>query len=331
MGETTIRWAATRQPDGTILPGYTFNSWIGCSKVSEGCQFCYAESQNKFYGWAPEGWGPGKARKLTSAANHKKPLAWAKAAAKAGVTRRVFGNSLNDILDPEVPQSWRDEYFELIDACGAIGGLEWLLLTKRIEHAAEMLPARWLANPPAYVRLGVTAENQRRANERIILMLKTWRGKNFVSCEPLLETIELWNLPDGSWWDKEGANCYDALAGIAFWSNGDTGLGGGPKIQWLIGGGESGSKARITPLNAVGRLRTQAQSESVPFMWKQWGEWIPEPQFGPVRDRLQRDKIIKAPYLAQEIDGTHYLRVGKTLAGHLLDGREYMEFPEANL
>lgn len=52
----------------------TFNPWIGCMKVSPGCDHCYAAAQDKFRGWTPEGWGG--PRKRTSEANWRKPLAW---------------------------------------------------------------------------------------------------------------------------------------------------------------------------------------------------------------------------------------------------------------
>ena len=60
---------------------HTFNPWIGCQKVSPGCDHCYAESLAKRYGWVE--WGPHGERKRTSEANWKKPRQWARAAAKA--------------------------------------------------------------------------------------------------------------------------------------------------------------------------------------------------------------------------------------------------------
>lgn len=61
---------------------HTFNPWIGCTKVSPGCDHCYAESYAKRYGKVV--WGPGQARQLTSDANWNQPLKWNKAAETAG-------------------------------------------------------------------------------------------------------------------------------------------------------------------------------------------------------------------------------------------------------
>ncbi len=45
---------------------YTWNFWIGCTKKSEACTFCYADTQDQFRHWTPEGWGKGKPRRRTS-------------------------------------------------------------------------------------------------------------------------------------------------------------------------------------------------------------------------------------------------------------------------
>ena len=89
MGEATnILWAGRPLPDGSIEPGYSWNPWIGCTKVSAGCLNCYAERQNNFYKWNPEGWGKGVPRKLTSDSNWQKPIQWAKQAVKDGEISR---------------------------------------------------------------------------------------------------------------------------------------------------------------------------------------------------------------------------------------------------
>ena len=83
MAETKIEW--TRGPRGEL--GYTFNGWIGCTKVSPGCDHCYAAAQDKFRGWTPEGWGG--PRRRTSEANWKLPTRWNAAAAAAGGSARI--------------------------------------------------------------------------------------------------------------------------------------------------------------------------------------------------------------------------------------------------
>lgn len=112
----------------------TFNPWIGCTRVSPGCDNCYAAAQDKFRGWTPEGWGG--PRKRTSPANWRKPLQWNAAAAAAGERRKVFCSSLADVFDNQVPEGWRDELFGLI---AATPNLDWILLTKRIGNARAYL------------------------------------------------------------------------------------------------------------------------------------------------------------------------------------------------
>jgi protein gp37 len=118
----------------------SFNPWIGCSKVSEGCENCYAEAGDNFRHWTPMGWGPGKPRHRTSAENWKEPLKWDRAAAANGIRTRVFCASLADVFDQEVDPSWRSDLWELIRQCPH---LDWQILTKRPEFIASCLPGDW--------------------------------------------------------------------------------------------------------------------------------------------------------------------------------------------
>src|SRR5262252_3094252 len=97
MGESTkIEWTH-----------HTFNPWVGCQKVSPGCDHCYAE------GWAKRSglvrWGPGEHRKRTSAANWAKPLKWARLARALDYRPRVFCASLADVFDNRAPTVWRTD------------------------------------------------------------------------------------------------------------------------------------------------------------------------------------------------------------------------------
>jgi protein gp37 len=126
VAETTIEW--TRGPNGE--PGFTFNPWIGCTKVSEGCTNCYAARQDTFRSWTPEGWGG--PRRRTSVANWKGPLQWNAQAEREGRRYRVFCASLADVFDNQVPDEWREDLFGLI---AATPNLDWLVLTKRVGNA----------------------------------------------------------------------------------------------------------------------------------------------------------------------------------------------------
>ena len=225
MGEKTgISWC-----------DHTFNPWIGCEKVSAGCANCYAERQNRFYGWTDE-WGN---RKRTGEANWKKPLAWAKNAYIQGVTRRVFCGSLCDVLDDKVPHQWQIDLWHFMRECETRypGALEWLLLTKRIENAFQLLPATWTEDPPAFIRLGVTAENQEMADKRVPELLRVWSGKNFISVEPMIGNVEIPMLMH--------------------------------EIDWIICGCESGDGAHKMDTDWARNLRARCVFFDVPFFLKQ--------------------------------------------------------------
>jgi protein gp37 len=109
MGITKIEWTATIDANGVVHPGYSFNPWIGCTKVSDGCKHCYAETlMDHRYGKVQ--WGPTGTRQRTSAANWRKPLQWNKQAQAEGVRYRVFCASLADVFENN-PQllDWRQE------------------------------------------------------------------------------------------------------------------------------------------------------------------------------------------------------------------------------
>ncbi len=153
----------------------TFNPWIGCTKVHEGCAHCYAESLTKRTGRAV--WGPNGTRSKTSESYWREPLKWDREAAAAGERRRVFCASLADVFEdwggpvlnhhgrelwmrecgnivagsdecyvddcgcesgcPLTLDDLRQELFKLIDATP---NLDWLLLTKRPENIGRMWP-----------------------------------------------------------------------------------------------------------------------------------------------------------------------------------------------
>jgi protein gp37 len=267
MAETTsIGWTATVLPDGTVVPGATFNPFIGCTPWSVGCQACYARTLNNFHKWVPA-WGKGQPRKRTSAANWRKPLKWAAEAVASGIKKKIFGDSLCDFLDDEAPMQWKLDYFDLIDQCGAIGGVEFLLLTKRSENLNQ-LPAAWLAQPPSYVRIGVTAENQAMADKRIPELLRVWKGKNFISVEPMLGPVTLAGF-DGK--------VYRGWLDTKAWK---------AAIHWVVAGAESGPGARSMDLDWARSLRDECVASGVPYFLKQavtGGKLTREPQLDGVQ------------------------------------------------
>lgn len=215
----------------------TFNPWIGCTKVSCACDFCYAERYGNRFGVK---WG-NHDRRRTSAAYWKQPLAWDRAAEKSGIRRRVFCASLADWLDNQVPDEWRDDLANLIEATP---NLDWLLLTKRPQNFGKHAP--WHDDDvPENVWLGTTVENQEEADRRIPPLLAIGAKVRFLSCEPLLGRIDF----------------------RADWLSG---------LDWIIAGGESGPHARPMNIEWARHLRDQCQIAGIYFHFKQWGGLRPK-------------------------------------------------------
>lgn len=274
---------------------HTFNPWIGCAKVSPGCQHCYAETlMDTRYGRVQ--WGVNGTRVRTSAANWKQPLKWNRQAEAEGVRRRVFCASLADVFEdrPEL-HPWRTNLFELI---AATQHLDWLLLTKRPENVIKMV--LWDApgcKPSDNVWFGTSAENQEQANKRIPELLRIPAAVRFLSVEPLLGKIEFSDVTKRS----------DAVFQL-----GKKAMDG---IHWVIVGGESGHGARPMHPDWARGIRDQCQAADVSFFFKQWGEWWPAGK-----------KIVERSDMVLFGDEAMY-RVGKHAAGRLLDGREWNEYP----
>lgn len=233
MGVTTIEWTATKNLDGSWTPGYTFNPWWGCQRVSPGCERCYAETFAHRYGF--EVWGPAKTtqRRVMSEKYWAQPLRWNSAAEQAGTRARVFCASMTDVFEdhPQVVPL-RARLWERIEQTPY---LDWLLLTKRPQHLQTMLPAAWLIHPRPNVWLGTSTENQEYFDTRIELLLNTPAVMHFLSCEPLLGPIDI----------------------------------GGYRPSWLIIGGESGHGARPTHPAWARSLRDQAQRAGIAYFFKQ--------------------------------------------------------------
>ena len=198
---------------------HTFNPWVGCTKVSPACDHCYAEGWAKRTGQA--GLWSGE-RRRTSTANWKQPIKWDTAAAVEGVRRKVFCASLADVFDNQAEPEWRADLWRLIEVTP---NLDWLLLTKRPQNIAKMLPANWGDGYPN-VWLGTTVENQEEAERRIPHLLANPAQVHFLSCEPLLGPLDL------KGWIYAG------------WEGGIRNARPARHIKWVIAGGESGPGAR---------------------------------------------------------------------------------------
>jgi protein gp37 len=249
---------------------HTFNPWIGCTKVSPGCTNCYAESRDKRWAGGKH-WGKGAPRQLTSAKNWDLPLKWNRDAElineairntdyepvseKPGeVLPLVFCASLADWLDDEVPIEWLADLLALIHATP---NLIWQLLTKRPENFFSRISdahtvvapqaKRWhLGEFPKNVWIGITAEDQQRADERIPKLLEIPAAVRFLSCEPLLGEIDLTRVaPYILNGDESNPGYIDAFSAFCYHPKTCSLKSSGTRpegISWVITGCESKGK-----------------------------------------------------------------------------------------
>lgn len=170
MGENTgISWAT-----------HTFNPWIGCTRVSPGCDHCYAARDNERRKWV-SAWGAERRRTKTWG----DPLKWNRKAAVSGLRPRVFCASLADVFDNEVPGEWRADLWDLIRQTP---NLRWLLLTKRIGNVAKMVPEDWPFANAGIMATMVNQDEWDRDIGKLLAVPAPWRG---VSAEPLLGNIRM--------------------------------------------------------------------------------------------------------------------------------------------
>lgn len=266
---------------------HTCNFWRGCTKVSPGCQFCYAEAGSKRNPLVLGQWGPKGHRTVAAESYWANVPRWDKAAAKAGERHRVFSLSYGDFweewegpmvdtqkrtlfcryahrdqwtFDTEaVPYeqlgfsklSMMDVRARAFDAMEATKNLDWLLLTKRPENAPRMISL--ITGRSDYFDgqpqywLGTSVENREHGVPRIAELRKIPASIRFLSVEPLLEHL------------------------------GELDLTG---IHWVIVGGESGYNARPTDVDWVRSIARQCADQRVSLFVKQLGanpyEIIPE-------------------------------------------------------
>ena len=264
---------------------HTFNPWEGCQKVSPGCDHCYAEARDKrFTGGAL--WGPHASRRRTCPANWAKPLKWNRQAAAAGKRARVFCASLADVFDKNasILPEWRYDLWWLILNTP---NLDWLLLTKRPQNIAKMLPEtygapEWEDGWPN-VWLGTTVENQTEADRRIPHLLATPAAVRFLSVEPMLGPVDLNEVKNAAGrtplFGPLHRYCRRHFPAV------DCGCPlSRPTLRWIICGGESGHGARPMHPDWPRRLRDQCAAAGVPFFMKQMGG--ARKPFAPIPDDL---------------------------------------------
>lgn len=228
---------------------HTFSGWWGCIEVSPACDHCYARTLS--HRWGFDVWGKDKPRRFFGQKHWNEPLKWDAAAAKAGERHRVFSASMSDVFESRDDLDLQRE--KLWTLISKTPNLDWMLLTKRPENLKKMLPYDWQVKPRKNVWLGVTAENQRRADERIPELLAVDAAVHWISAEPLLGPIDF-----KKYWSSEketSERSYDVV----------------PGIDWVIVGGESGNSPRRMDPDWVRDIRKQCREAGTKFHFKQKG------------------------------------------------------------
>lgn len=335
MNRTSISWC-----DMTSNPIYAVDKETGkrgwyCTKVSPGCAHCYAETLNKRFGNA-----------LTFTEGNRSRVEWRfnerelEAILRRRKPARIFMCDMLDLFHEDVPDMFISRVFETMALAKQH---TFQILTKRpermrnwvrrqavwLESIAATLGRPGIASVAPNVHLGVTVENDRNI-WRLDELFKCPAAHYFVSCEPLLGPLKLDCLhrgPGDIWLDALTGEPYGddaepretfvpaAPGGVSYGSY----RSAGPRISWVIVGGESGGPPERALVERVSECISYDRMDSPPsrfgYIWKPKSEalgWV----------RSLRDQCLTAgvPFFFKQWGGPK-----PTSGGHLLDGREHRE------
>ncbi|RAO26508.1 hypothetical protein PSN13_06536 [Micromonospora saelicesensis] len=288
----------------------TWNPVTGCTKVSPGCDNCYAERiVERFHG---------KGSFAVVARSEEKlyvPLRWKR-------PRRIFVNSMSDLFHDQVPLSFIERVFSVM---ARTPQHTYQLLTKRHARMSSVLRRPTFRDtiasivgadiewPLPNLWLGVSVENQQWADIRIPALLDTPAAVRWLSCEPLLgpvdlrQSLALWQPGDDQTWTGDRLHTRDVLG-------------------WVVVGGESGHGSRAMHPDWARALRDQCTDAQVPFFFKQWGQYRPGGDPARPCSWIAADGT-EQPGWAGTSHTVAMVRVGKKAAGRVLDGRTWDEYP----
>ena len=358
MSVTKIEWADR-----------VWNPVRGCSRVSQGCDHCYAERMaTRFSG--PGYWGEGFAKPVHGQPHWTgrvalveemllKPLSWLRGRQPAGRPReRVFVNSMSDLFHEDLPDEAIDRVFAVMALCPH---LDFLVLTKRPERMRE-----YFAGGRLWAGVRIQSEVMRLTYDYPIPLPEPWSR----IAELALAAAGYWPLPnvwlgtsveDQATADARVPLLLDTPAAVHFASY-EPALGlvdfrpwltrtdvvreplhDGPVtlkhypggVDWIICGGESGPGARPMHPDWARSVRDQCAAAGVAYFFKQWGEWVPSDygthSIAPDGSWAKNDENGYPPGWVPPNGTFTIARLGKKAAGRLLDGREHNEFPRSPL
>lgn len=299
----------------------TWNPVTGCSPVSEGCENCYAkrEAEGRLRGRC--GYDRDDPFKVAFHPERlDQPSRWSK-------PRRIFVCSMGDLFHEDVEDEWLNRVFlEMAVSTRHT----YIVLTKRPERMRAFVLGKipfvkdaGVAGPGLFphVWLGVTAENQARADERIPVLLDTPAAVRFVSVEPMLGPVDLarWMRPKQRFFNALCEVCGNVVGEKPpYVDSGEVGL------DWVICGGETGYNARLMHPDWARSLRDQCLSAGVPFFFKSWGEHCSPSQMPG--DTFRDWDIQHGTENCWNSDDPRW-KVGKKAAGRSVDGRTWDEYP----
>jgi protein gp37 len=287
----------------------TWNPVTGCTKVSAGCDHCYAETFAERWRGIPGHHFENGFDVTLRPDRLDQPLRWKR-------PRRIFVNSMSDLFHDDVPDMFITRVFDVMEEAKHH---TFQVLTKRHARMRSFVKAReqrlvdyaekfdhcpteamrnspaakWArqraVTPPANIWLGVSVEDQKWADIRVPALLDTPVAVRFLSCEPLLGPVNIWRWIEGADPDAECLTCgteeFSDADGhpVLNEENGQTGEWcDGPirpynrNLHWVIVGGESGHGARPMHPDWARGLRDQSTAAGVPFLFKQWGGRTPK-------------------------------------------------------
>jgi protein gp37 len=340
----------------------TWNPITGCSLASPGCTNCYAM---KLAGTRMRNHESRKGLTIASKAGPvwngevrfneqwlDEPLRWRR-------PRMIFVCAHGDLFHESVPDEWIDRVFDVMHRSRHH---VFQVLTKRSARMREYvtnytrLPNQIAAfynlptdgstklyQPLPNVWLGVSVEDQQRADERVPDLLATPAAIRWLSCEPLLGPVDLRNFDLDFRPGFSGFYSVNALTG----RNEDMcrPCADTASLDWIVVGGESGPGARPMHPDWARSLRDQCAEAEVPFFFKQWGDWLPGEVYTETLDGVTHGGVSRFPDSPEPgatypgkpshwwdgadsfTPGQISVHVGKKVAGRLLDGIEHDGMP----